>query len=152
MAVVTVFRFEDVSRATISAFAGSSSKMSSVIPMLLPPVVDAFALQVNQAGRPCHRSRSSRQQQQQCPSSLSLRARGLFQSRDIDDFNNNDATTIQQYPRTIVNDQRLVEDLRAQHFEMQKMMKQQQPTAIKSSLTTGTSIKGGTRFSSAVDQ
>jgi len=121
MAIVTVFRFNDVSRATISAFGSSTASSSRMI----LPVVDALNLQVDN-------HRSTRQQQLQRPDlSLSMRTvaeGGLFQvqSQGTDIFKKNDDATTRTVSKP-VDDQKLVEDLQQQHEQMKKMIQMIQP-------------------------
>eukprot|EP00751_Fragilariopsis_kerguelensis_P042934 CAMPEP_0171008996 /NCGR_PEP_ID=MMETSP0736-20130129/21002_1 /TAXON_ID=186038 /ORGANISM="Fragilariopsis kerguelensis, Strain L26-C5" /LENGTH=315 /DNA_ID=CAMNT_0011440413 /DNA_START=147 /DNA_END=1091 /DNA_ORIENTATION=- len=166
MAIVTVFRFEDVSRATISAF-GSSTSSSSPSRMRMVPVVvvDALNVQVDH-----HRSssqpqlRQQPQRQQQRPRDLSLSMRtvaegGLFQvSQGTDIFNNNNndvavATATATSTLSTVDEQKLVEDLQQQHAQMKKMMQrmrpQQQETQVNiPSVITTKAIIGKTSVSS----
>jgi len=136
MAVVAVFRFEDVSRATISAFgssssssASSSSKILPSIPMLLP-VAEAFAPQQVNQGRHHQRLHRSRQQQQQ---NLFIGAGRLFLGSQ-----DNDATMTNRKKRggTISNNKRLLQDLKKQHLEMSRMIEQQKENTIPSSTSS----------------
>ena len=114
MAIITVFRFEDVSRATLSAFGSVSS---------LLPVVDALNLQVDNH----HRSSAQLRQQQRPDLSLSMRTvadGGLFQvSQGTDIFNdNNNDDGIATSSLSTADEQQLAEDLQQQHEQMKKMM------------------------------
>ena len=115
MAIVTVFRFEDVSRATLSAFGSGSS---------LLPVVDALNVQIDNH----HRSSAQLRQQQRLDLSLSMRTvadGGLFQvSQGTDIFNDNinAVDVIATSSLSTGDEQQLVEDLQQQHEQMKKMM------------------------------
>jgi len=128
MAVVTVFRFEAVSRVMTISSSSSSPSSSKIL-----PVVEAFTFgQGRYQCRNRHHRRSQQQQQQLHPeqSLLLMRAGGLFQGSQDND-NDATSTTIQQInqnqsklPARSNNDKRLVQDLRKQHLEMSRMMKQ----------------------------
>lgn len=163
MAVVTVFRFEDVSRVMTISSSSSSPSSSKIL-----PVVEAFTFDQGRYQCRNHHHHRSRQQQQLHPeqSLLLMRAGGLFQgSQD----NDNDATsiTIQQVNQNQSkqtarsnNDKRLVHDLRKQHLEMSRMMKQKKqqqnantiPCTITTAMKSSSSEKSSsTTISSTTD-
>jgi len=132
MAIVTVFRFEDVSRATLSAFGSSSSSGSS---LSLLPVVEALNVQVDNHRASSVSQSQLRQHEQQRPDlSLSMRTvaeGGLFpvsQGTDIfNNNNNNDVAAPTSIFSNVVDEQTLVEEMQQQHEQMQKMMQLMQP-------------------------
>jgi len=140
MAVVTVFRFEAVSRVMTISSSPSSLKIL--------PVVEAFTFDQGRYQCRNHHHHRLRQQRQLHPkqSLLLMRAGGLFQGSQDND-NDAKSTTIQQInqnqsklPARSNNDKRLVQDLRKQHLEMSRMMKQkkqqQNANTIPSTITT----------------
>ena len=126
MAIVTVFRFEDVSRAmTISAFGSSGSSTSGS-----SSVVEALALQVDHS----RASRQHQQRQQRPNLSLSMKTAEerffqVSQSQGTDIFNNNNSNNHDDAQNTFHDID--VEDLQQQHEQMQKMMMMMQPQEEK---------------------